>query len=94
MTTISTTLALGFLPLNMFIYTRFWIDDSTEMPYVQMVVTLLYLWASVFLGYLVGRRWPKTVPYFTKVCFFVLWVDNSTIIVNIQDMLQDLHVTE
>ena len=67
MTTISTTLALGFLPLNMFIYTRSWVDETTAIPYVNMVITVLYLWVSVVLGYFVGRKWPKTIPYFTKV---------------------------
>ena len=68
MTTISTTLAVGFLPLNMFIYSRFWIENMDNIPYVNMVVTVLYTWVAVVLGYLVGRKWPKSVPYFAKVC--------------------------
>ena len=67
MTTISTTLAVGFLPLNMFIYSRYWIADSGKVPYVNMVVTVLYLWVAVILGYFVGRKWPRAVKYFTRV---------------------------
>lgn len=67
MTVISTTLSIGFLPLNMFLYSRFWIDDMNQIPYENMVFTILYLWAAVIIGYLVGRKWPKTIPYFTRV---------------------------
>jgi len=67
MTTISTTLAIGFLPLNMFLYSTYWIEDESKIPYANMVFTVLYLWAAVIVGYIVGRIWPKTVPYFTKI---------------------------
>ena len=71
MTTISTTLAVGFLPLNMFIYSRYWTEDGGKVPYVNMVVTVLYLWVAVIVGFFIGRKWPRTVPYFTKVAYVV-----------------------
>lgn len=67
MTTISTTLAIVFLPLNMWIYSRYWIDDMTQIPFANMVFTVLYLWVAVVIGYLIGWKWPKVTPYFTKV---------------------------
>lgn len=66
MTTISTTLAIGFLPLNMFLYSRYWVEDAGKIPYVNMITTVLYLWAAVIAGFFIGRRWPRVVPYFTK----------------------------
>ena len=70
MTAVSTTLAIGFLPLNMFIYSRFWVDDMTRVPYVEMVVTVIYVWTSVICDYFIGRRWPQFVPFLTQVCSY------------------------
>ena len=67
MTTVSTTLAILFLPLNMFIYSRMWVDDVSNLPYGNMVVTVLYVWAAVLLGFFFGKWFPKAVPWLTKV---------------------------
>ena len=67
MTAISTTLAIGTLPLNMFIYGRRWLEHANKLPYVNMVITVVYMWVAVLIGYFAGRKWPKSVPYFTKV---------------------------
>ena len=69
MTTISTCLSIGFMPLNMYIYVRTWIAVS-DIPFVDMIVTILVVWAAVILGHIVGRLLPKIVPFLTKVSAF------------------------
>ncbi|ELU03907.1 hypothetical protein CAPTEDRAFT_216306 [Capitella teleta] len=66
MTSISTFLAIGFMPLNMYIYVRSWMPVS-DIPFVDMVITIVVVWATVILGNLFGRFFPKAVPYLTKV---------------------------
>jgi len=58
---------VGFLPLNMYIYSTYWIEDGTDIPYLNMVITVIYLWISVIIGYFVGRKWPKSIPYITRI---------------------------
>ena len=66
MTTISTFLSIGFLPLNMYIYVRSWIPVS-EIPFTDMVITIVVVWVAVILGNIVGKVFPKTVYYLTRV---------------------------
>ena len=65
---ITTTLSLGTIPFNMFIYSRMWVDDPTKMPWVNIAVTIVYMWIACILGFLVGRRWRWLPRYLTRVC--------------------------
>jgi hypothetical protein len=39
----------------------------SEIPFVDMVVTIIVVWVMVISGNLFGRFFPKAVPYMTKV---------------------------
>jgi sodium/bile acid cotransporter 2 len=69
MTVVSTTLAIGFLPLNMFIYTRYWTDEDSmsDLPYVNMVFSMLYTWVAVAIGVVIAWKAPKHAKYVAKV---------------------------
>ena len=67
MTTFSTTLALGFVPFNMFIYTISFTDESIEIPYLEMFLTVLYTWVAALLGLSIGWKLPKVGYYISRV---------------------------
>ncbi|XP_071498380.1 ileal sodium/bile acid cotransporter-like [Diadema antillarum] len=57
MTTVSTAVATGMMPLNLFIYTRVWTDDKAVIPYITIVTTLISILIPVAFG--VFLRWWK-----------------------------------
>ncbi|XP_075266454.1 ileal sodium/bile acid cotransporter-like isoform X2 [Convolutriloba macropyga] len=63
MTFFSTILAIGMMPLNLFIYGRFITTDPSwkpqDIPYLQLALTLLLLAVPVCLGMLLRNRFPK-----------------------------------
>ena len=67
MTAVSTAVAIGMMPLNLFIYTRVWTDDKAVIPYVNIVTTLISILIPVAFGVLV-RWWKKEwTKYITRV---------------------------
>ena len=69
MTVVSTTLAIGFLPLNMFIYTRYWTDEDTvdDIPYGNMVFSMLYTWVAAAIGMVIAWKAKRAAKYVAKV---------------------------
>lgn len=57
MTTCSTLLALGTMPLNIFIYTPFISDSSIETPYDQVAIQLVAMLIPLAAGVLARLRW-------------------------------------
>ena len=57
MTTVSTAVAIGMMPLNLFIYARVWTDETAVIPYVTIVATLVSILIPVAFG--VFLRWWK-----------------------------------
>ncbi|XP_030832211.1 ileal sodium/bile acid cotransporter-like, partial [Strongylocentrotus purpuratus] len=67
MTTVSTAVAIGMMPLNLFIYSRVWTDDGAVIPYVNIVTTLVSILIPVAFGVFV-RWWRKEwTKYITRV---------------------------
>ncbi|XP_072178751.1 ileal sodium/bile acid cotransporter-like [Diadema setosum] len=58
MTTISTAVAIGMMPLNLFIYTRVWTSETAVIPYVNIVTTLVSILIPAAFGVLL-RWWKK-----------------------------------
>ncbi|KAB5576818.1 hypothetical protein PHYPO_G00202890 [Pangasianodon hypophthalmus] len=67
MTTCSSILALGMMPLCLLIYTSVWISaDTIQIPYDSIGITLVSLLVPVTLGMFVKHRWPKVAKKILK----------------------------
>ncbi|XP_067890192.1 ileal sodium/bile acid cotransporter [Heterodontus francisci] len=68
MTTCSTVLGMGMMPLCLFIYTKTWVDtDSIQIPYDSIGITLASLLIPVAVGIYVNYRWPEKAKLILKV---------------------------
>ncbi|KAI1885472.1 hypothetical protein AGOR_G00220550 [Albula goreensis] len=68
MTTCSSILAMGMMPLCLLIYTSIWTSaDTIQIPYQSIGITLVSLLVPVALGIYVKHRWPKAAKKILKV---------------------------
>ncbi|XP_003724082.2 ileal sodium/bile acid cotransporter [Strongylocentrotus purpuratus] len=69
MTFSSTVLALGMMPLNLFIYTRFFLDHNKQLqaPYGQLAIQLAFLVVPVVIGLGLSHKFPKVKRIFDKM---------------------------
>ncbi|XP_053561447.1 ileal sodium/bile acid cotransporter-like [Bombina bombina] len=68
MTTCSTLLAMGMMPLCLFLYTKKWVDsDSIVIPYESIGISLVTLVVPVGIGMFVNHKWPKQAKKILKV---------------------------
>uniref|UniRef100_UPI00358FB25E ileal sodium/bile acid cotransporter-like n=1 Tax=Myxine glutinosa TaxID=7769 RepID=UPI00358FB25E len=68
MTSASSLLALGFMPLCLLVYTKPWIDGSTiTIPYLTLAISLISLVVPTSLGIALNYKWPKTARIVLKV---------------------------
>ncbi|XP_077999984.1 ileal sodium/bile acid cotransporter-like [Glandiceps talaboti] len=56
MTTCSTIVAFGMMPLLLFLYSRSWTDDKAVIPYTQIVITLVFILVPVVIGMLIRYK--------------------------------------
>ncbi|XP_038673876.1 ileal sodium/bile acid cotransporter [Scyliorhinus canicula] len=68
MTTCSTILGMGMMPLCLFIYTKTWVDsDTIQIPYDSIGITLASLLIPVAAGVYVNYRWPVKAKLILKI---------------------------
>ncbi|XP_055493343.1 ileal sodium/bile acid cotransporter [Leucoraja erinacea] len=68
MTTCSTVLGMGMMPLCLFLYTRTWVDsDIIQIPYDSIGITLASLLIPVAVGIYVNYKWPKKAKIILKI---------------------------
>ncbi|XP_029455064.1 solute carrier family 10 member 6 [Rhinatrema bivittatum] len=68
MTSCSTILALGMMPLCLFLYSRSWeLANSINIPYYNIGITLLSLVVPISGGVLINYKWPKVAKLISKV---------------------------
>ncbi|KAJ8352529.1 hypothetical protein SKAU_G00240050 [Synaphobranchus kaupii] len=68
MTTCSSILAMGMMPLCLLIYTSIWTSsDSIQIPYQSIGITLASLLIPVAVGMYVKHRWPAAAKKILKV---------------------------
>ncbi|XP_009931772.1 ileal sodium/bile acid cotransporter [Opisthocomus hoazin] len=68
MTTCSTLLAMGMMPLCLFIYTKMWTDsDAIVLPYDNIGISLVALVIPVSIGMYVNHRWPSKAKIILKI---------------------------
>ncbi|NXC48211.1 NTCP2 protein, partial [Penelope pileata] len=68
MTTCSTILAMGMMPLCLLIYTKMWTDsDAIVLPYDSIGISLAALIIPVSVGIYVNHKWPHKAKIILKV---------------------------
>ncbi|KAG8137564.1 hypothetical protein E2320_004796 [Naja naja] len=68
MTTCSTLLAMGMMPLCIFVYTKIWTDfDSIYIPYDSIGISLVALVIPVSFGIFFKHQWPRLAKIILKI---------------------------
>ncbi|KAM3936131.1 ileal sodium/bile acid cotransporter-like [Leptodactylus fuscus] len=68
MTTCSTLLALGMMPLCLFLYTKRWVDSSSIIiPYDSIGIALVSLVVPVGFGIFVNYKWPRQAKKILRI---------------------------
>ncbi|XP_062572326.1 ileal sodium/bile acid cotransporter-like [Saccostrea cucullata] len=67
MTTVSTTLAFGLMPLNLLIYSGSWTSDDLVIPYINILISFAMTITPVILGILLRWKFPKIALVVVKV---------------------------
>lgn len=68
MTTCSTLLALGMMPLCLLIYTKMWVDAGMiVIPYDNIGISLVALVVPVSVGMYVNHKWPRKAKIILKI---------------------------
>lgn len=67
MTAVSTLAALGLMPLNLWIYSRSWVDQETVVPYKSVLIGLASMMVPVAIGMLILIKFPKVAKWLTRV---------------------------
>ncbi|XP_076845035.1 sodium-dependent organic anion transporter-like isoform X2 [Brachyhypopomus gauderio] len=68
MTSISTLLGFGALPLCLYIYTRSWVQSGRiQIPYLNIAITFISLIIPVAFGVAVNYKWPNVARIIVKV---------------------------
>ncbi|XP_070541616.1 ileal sodium/bile acid cotransporter-like [Ptychodera flava] len=72
LTTFSTLLAVGTMPLNLFVYGRKWTDAAQiAIPYLNVVISLILTLVPTAFGLLLKYKLPKYIDRITQVCSVV-----------------------
>ncbi|KAL3852235.1 hypothetical protein ACJMK2_015905 [Sinanodonta woodiana] len=67
MTAVSTVIGVGMMPLNLWIYTRSWTDQSTVVPYINIVITLFLVIVPVPIGMVILWKFPRSAVLIAKI---------------------------
>ncbi|XP_077988517.1 ileal sodium/bile acid cotransporter-like [Glandiceps talaboti] len=68
MTSCSTLLAIGMMPLNLFIYSRSWIEPGGDViPFVDIIISLVAIVVPAAIGCFIKYKFPKAATLITKV---------------------------
>ncbi|GCB61084.1 hypothetical protein scyTo_0004045 [Scyliorhinus torazame] len=78
MTVCSTILAIGFMPLSLYIYSTTWTQESNNssiathasnitVPYKVIGMSLIGLIIPISFGICVARKWPKQSKFIVKI---------------------------
>ncbi|ELT94227.1 hypothetical protein CAPTEDRAFT_139636 [Capitella teleta] len=67
MTLVSTVLAMGFMPLNMFLYLRQWTDENVRIPFIQNALIILMTWIPVFIGLFIRHNSAKVATWIANI---------------------------
>ncbi|KAJ8307922.1 hypothetical protein KUTeg_014527 [Tegillarca granosa] len=66
MTAVSTVLATGMMPLNLFIYSRSWTKETLAIPYVNIMISFVMTVGPAVIGIFLRWKWPRFAYYVVK----------------------------
>ncbi|XP_071478997.1 ileal sodium/bile acid cotransporter-like [Diadema antillarum] len=66
MSTVATLAAVGMMPLNLFIYTRYWEQANIKIPYKDIALALALILIPVAVGFLIRYKKESWTPYIIK----------------------------
>ncbi|OWF34599.1 Ileal sodium/bile acid cotransporter [Mizuhopecten yessoensis] len=67
MTATSTVMAMGMMPLNLFIYSRSWTDEALVIPYVNIAISFVMTITPAAVGMFFRWKWPKVADVIVKM---------------------------
>ncbi|XP_046724109.1 solute carrier family 10 member 6-like isoform X1 [Silurus meridionalis] len=68
LTSVSTLLGLGTMPLNIYLYSRTWVNaGGLKIPYLNIGLACISLIVPVSCGVFVNYKWPKVARILLKV---------------------------
>ncbi|KAJ8314056.1 hypothetical protein KUTeg_008617 [Tegillarca granosa] len=67
MTALSNLLAVGTMPLNLYLYAGHWTNAELKIPYVNIVTSFLMVFVPVIIGMVLNWKWPKKAPIIIKI---------------------------
>lgn len=67
MTALSSLLAFGVMPLNIWLYSWRWTDQELQVPYVNILISLVIVTVPVVVGMVVRHFSRKWGSYLSKV---------------------------
>ena len=74
MTSVATTVAIGMMPLNLFIYSRAFTTVKLSVPYVKIIIGLALILVPGSIGMLILRKLPKIVRVIVNVSYIYISV--------------------
>ena len=75
MTSVATIVAIGMMPLNIFIYSRaFTTVKLTSVPYVKIIIGLALILVPVAIGMLILKKLPKIARVIVNVSYIYISV--------------------
>ncbi|XP_042876814.1 solute carrier family 10 member 6-like isoform X2 [Penaeus japonicus] len=78
MTAISSIVAFGAMPLNLWLYTQPWTDKELRVPYMKVLLSLAFVTTPAVVGMVIrhyNRKWANCI---SKVCGLLGWVGAIT----------------
>ena len=67
MTTISTVVGIGMMPLNAWIYSRSWVDHKTTVPIANIMIGLASMLIPVAIGMVIKIKLQKVAKVLPTV---------------------------
>ena len=75
MTSVATTVAIGMMPLNLFIYSlAFTTVKLASVPYANIIIGLALILVPVSIGMLILRKLPKIARVIVNVSYIYISV--------------------
>ncbi|XP_060592169.1 ileal sodium/bile acid cotransporter-like [Ruditapes philippinarum] len=70
MTSLATLLALGMMPLNIWLYSRSWTNDDLVIPYKNIIISLVMTVGPAAVGIALRWKWERVALFFVKIGSF------------------------
>lgn len=78
MTALSSMLAFGVMPLNIWLYSSRWTNQELQVPYVKILISLVIVTLPVVAGMVIRHCTRKWANHISKVCSVLGWAGALT----------------